>query len=307
VSEGWFSRLKKGLRRSSARLGQGIAALLPIGRTLNAETLSALEDLLIEADLGIDASAALVGALAKMKLDRDAGADAVKDALAGEIGAMLAPVAIPLTPDKAISPFVILVVGVNGSGKTTTIGKMAKQMKDEGHTVMLAAADTFRAAAVQQLKIWGERSHCPVISGAEGADPAGLAFEALRQAKEQGCDRLLIDSAGRLHNKADLMAELSKIVRVLKKQDPTAPHEVLLVLDATIGQNALRQVETFKDMVGVTGLAVTKLDGSAKGGVLIALAKKFGLPVRLVGIGEGIEDLRPFDADNFARALLGLD
>ncbi len=201
----------------------------------------------------------------------------------------------------------ILVVGVNGSGKTTTIGKLAKQYRDAGKSVMLAAGDTFRAAAVEQLQIWGERTGCPVVTRPTGSDAAGLAFEALERARAENADILLIDTAGRLHNKADLMGELQKIVRVLKKVDTTAPHAVLLVLDATVGQNAHQQAETFREMVGVTGLVMTKLDGTAKGGVLVSLAEKYGIPIHAIGIGEGVDDLRPFEARAYARSLVGLD
>jgi fused signal recognition particle receptor len=216
-------------------------------------------------------------------------------------------VAQPLAPDPAKKPHVVLVIGVNGTGKTTTIGKLAKALHDDGKKVVLAAGDTFRAAAVEQLKIWGERSGCPVVAREQGADSAGLAFDALEQARREQADVLLIDTAGRLHNKANLMAELAKIARVLKKQDPDAPHDCLLVLDATTGQNALTQVSTFQEMLPITGLVVTKLDGSAKGGVLVALAETFGIPVRAIGVGEGADDLRPFDANAFARSLMGLD
>ena len=231
----------------------------------------------------------------------------MRAALAGQIAAILEPVARPLTLDAANRPHVILVVGVNGTGKTTTIGKLAGQWRNEGKSVMLAACDTFRAAAIEQLEAWGERTGSPVIARQPGADPAGLAFDALTRAREEAADVLLIDTAGRLHNKAELMAELAKIARVLAKIDASAPHDCLLVLDATVGQNAHAQVETFQALVGVTGLCVTKLDGSARGGVLVALASRFALPVHAVGVGEGMDDLRPFEADAFARALMGLE
>ncbi len=304
---GWFGRLRQGLKRSSARLGQGIADLFAAGRRVDAASLAGLEDLLITADLGTAAAARLAAQVRDRRFEGDANAEAVKAALAEAITAGLAPVALPLVPDPAKKPFVVLVVGVNGSGKTTSIGKLAKHFKDEGKTVTMVAGDTFRAAAVDQLKIWGERTKSPVVARAQGADAAGLAFDALAEAKARGDDLLLIDTAGRLQNKTDLMAELAKIVRVLKRQDPSAPHEVLLVLDATVGQNAHSQVETFKQLVDVTGLAVTKLDGTAKGGVLVALADRFKLPVRFIGIGEGVDDLRPFEADAFARGLLGIE
>jgi fused signal recognition particle receptor len=262
--------------------------------------------MLISADLGPATAAKLVVELGRGRLDREIGEEEVREILAASITRILEPVAQPLTLDSAHRPHVVLVVGVNGSGKTTTIGKLAHFYRAQGNTVMLAAGDTFRAAAVEQLKIWGERSGVPVVSGEAGADAAGLAFEALQRARTENTDLLLIDTAGRLHNKANLMAELSKIIRVLKKLEPAAPHECLLVLDATIGQNALQQVETFLALVQVNGLVVTKLDGTARGGVLVALAERFKLPVRAIGVGESAEDLRPFAAASFARSLLGL-
>jgi len=305
AKSGWLGRLAHGLKRSSSRLGEGIAGVLT-KRRLDKAALSALEDVLIAADLGPRTAATLVEELSQGRLDREIGEREVREILAGSIAKLLAPMAQPLTLDPTHRPHVVLVVGVNGSGKTTTIGKLARFYRDEGRNVMLAAGDTFRAAAVEQLKIWGERSGVAVVAGEPGADAAGLAFTALERARSEGCDLLLIDTAGRLHNKADLMAELSKIIRVLKKLDPTAPHECLLVLDATIGQNALQQVETFLALVQVNGLVLTKLDGTAKGGVLVALAERFKLPVRAIGVGEGAEDLRPFEAVPFARSLLGL-
>jgi fused signal recognition particle receptor len=302
---GWLGRLAHGLKRSSSRLGEGIASVLT-KRRLDKAALGALEDVLISADLGPLTAAKLVEELGQGRLDREIGEEEVREILAGSIAKLLTPVARPLTLDPAHRPHVVLVVGVNGSGKTTTIGKLAHFYRDEGRSVMLAAGDTFRAAAVEQLKIWGERSNVPVVAGGPGADAAGLAFEALERARREGSDLLLIDTAGRLHNKADLMAELGKINRVLKKLDPAAPHECLLVLDATIGQNALQQVETFLALVQVNGLVLTKLDGTARGGVLVALAERFKLPVRAIGVGEGAEDLRPFEAVPFARSLLGL-
>ncbi|MBI4184258.1 MAG: signal recognition particle-docking protein FtsY [Proteobacteria bacterium] len=303
---GWLARLKAGLGRSSARLSQGIAALL-VRRRLDAATLEELEELLISADLGAATAARLVADLARGRFEREVTPEEVKEALAEAVARILAPHAVALRPDPARKPFAILVVGVNGSGKTTTIGKLAKRFREEGRSVMLAAGDTFRAAAVEQLKVWGERTAAPVIAREPGADAAGLAFAALAEARARGIDVLLIDTAGRLQNKADLMAELAKIVRVLKKQDPEAPHAALLVLDATVGQNAHAQVEVFRDMTGISGLVVTKLDGTAKGGVVVALAERFGLPIHAVGVGEGADDLRPFDARAFARNLMGLD
>ena len=303
---GWFSRLKAGLGKTSSRLAGGIAGLFG-KRRLDDAALEELEELLIGADLGVATAASLVKELARTSFDKEVEAHEILEALAGAAEAILAPVARPLEIDPARKPHVILVSGVNGSGKTTTIGKLAKQFKEQGRSVMLAAGDTFRAAAVEQLKIWGERTGCPVVSRAIGADAAGLAFDALQQAKAEGMDILLIDTAGRLQNKANLMAELEKVIRVIKKVDETAPHDTLLVLDATVGQNAHSQVETFRSMVSITGLVMTKLDGSAKGGVVVALAERFGMPVHAVGVGEGIDDLRPFEARAFSRALMGLD
>ena len=302
---GWLARIRQGLSRSSSRLSQGIADLF-VKRRLDDDALEELEELLIAADLGVATASRVTARLAKSRFNQDIGADEVKAALADEITEILEPVARPLVPDPARKPHVVLVVGVNGSGKTTTIGKLAKLFRDQGLAVTLAAGDTFRAAAVEQLKVWGERTGCPVIAREQGADAAGLAFDALGEAKRRGDDLLIIDTAGRLQNKADLMAELQKLVRVLRKQDDSAPHDVLLVLDATVGQNAHSQVEIFRTMTAVTGLVLTKLDGTARGGVLVALAEKFGLPVHAIGVGEGVDDLRPFDARAFARSLVGL-
>jgi len=303
---GWLARLKAGLSRSSGRLGDGISGIFT-KRRLDDAALEELEELLISADLGVATSAKLAANLARERFDKDVSPEEVRGALAADVAEILAPVAQPLTIERAHRPHVVLVVGVNGSGKTTTIGKIAKSHRDQSLKVVLAAGDTFRAAAIDQLRVWGERTDCPVVTKAPGADAAGLAYEALERARAEDADVLLIDTAGRLHNKADLMAELQKIVRVLKKLDPEAPHDCLLVLDATTGQNAHAQVETFKELVQVTGLVVTKLDGSARGGVLVALAERFGLPVHAVGVGEGVEDLRPFTARDFANGLMGLD
>lgn len=303
---GWFGRLKAGLARSSSRLSSGIGDILT-KRKLDAAALEELEELLISADLGVATAARLTANLARERFDKDVSPDEVREALAEDIAAILAPVARPLTLEAAHRPHVALIVGVNGSGKTTTIGKLAHHYRQNGLSVMIAAGDTFRAAAIEQLQAWGERAGAPVIARETGADAAGLAFDALQAAQRAESDLLLIDTAGRLHNKADLMAQLQKIIRVLRKLDETAPHSVLLVLDATIGQNAHAQVETFKELVEVSGLVVTKLDGSARGGVLVALAEKFGLPVHAIGVGEGIDDLRPFAAEDFARSLLGLE
>jgi len=303
---GWFGRLKAGLARSSSKLGDGIGSIFT-KRRLDDAALEELEELLIAGDLGVATAARLTADLARTRFDKEVTPDEVRRALADDVAAILAPVARPLAIDPARKPQVVLVVGVNGSGKTTTIGKLASFYREQGLKVTLAAGDTFRAAAIEQLKIWGERSGCHVVASATGADAAGLAYEALETARRRGDDLLLIDTAGRLHNKAELMAELQKIVRVLKKLDPTAPHDVLLVLDATVGQNAHAQVQTFKALVDVTGLVVTKLDGSARGGVLVALAEKFGLPVHAIGVGESAADLRPFAAEDFARSLMGLE
>jgi fused signal recognition particle receptor len=301
--QGWFGRLRQGLSRSSTKLSEGITGIFT-KRKLDQATLDELEELLIQADLGAGTAAKLVGAFGKTRFGQEIAPEEVKSALAGEIAKILEPVAQPLTPTE--KPSVVLVVGVNGSGKTTTIGKLAQLYREDGKKVMLAAGDTFRAAAVEQLQIWGERVGAPVIAKGAGADPAGLAYEALEGARAEGIDILLIDTAGRLHTKSNLMEELRKVIRVLRKLDASAPHHCLLVLDATTGQNALAQVETFKQMVDVTGLIVTKLDGTAKGGVLVAIADKFKLPVHAIGIGEKAGDLRPFSAEAFARGLMGL-
>lgn len=304
--QGWFQRLKSGLSRSSANLQSNIASVFT-GRKLDAASLEELEEALISADMGVETAMALAEGLKETRFGKDVGEDDVRQALAGQIAELLEPVAKPLLIDPAKQPEVILVCGVNGTGKTTTIGKLAQQMVNDGKRVMLAAGDTFRAAAIEQLEVWGRRTDCPVIAKAPGADAAGLAFEALEKAKAEGADVLLIDTAGRLHNKPALMDELAKIVRVLKKQDEAAPHQTILVLDATTGQNAKAQVETFSSMVPLTGLVVTKLDGTARGGVVVALARQFGLPVHAIGVGEGVYDLRAFEADAFAAALLGLE
>ncbi len=303
---GFFARLKAGLARSSAKIGSGIAALFR-DRLMDDAALDELEELLISADLGTSAAKRIVDRFRIARFGAHVSEREVKEALAAEIADILRPFAVPLVPNPVHAPHVVLVVGVNGTGKTTTIAKLAALWSSQGLKPMLVAGDTFRAAAVEQLAIWGERTGCPVIAGPPNADAAGLAFDALARARKEGADVLLIDTAGRLHNKADLMAELGKIVRVLRKQVADAPHSVLLVLDATTGQNALAQVKVFREMVEVSGLIVTKLDGSAKGGVVVALAETFGLPVHAVGVGEKAEDLRPFDPDEFARSLVGLD
>jgi fused signal recognition particle receptor len=301
---GWFRRLKAGLSRSSDALTSGITAIFT-ARKLDRDTLQELEDILIQADLGLETATRITGALAAGRFDKTISPEEVRAVLCEEIGKVLKPVARPLEIDPAHRPHVVLVVGVNGSGKTTTIGKLAARLGGEGRSVMLAAGDTFRAAAIEQLQVWGERVGAAVVAREVGSDAAGLAFDALREARETGTDVLLIDTAGRLQNKATLMAELEKVVRVLRKQDPTAPHSVLLVLDATTGQNAVSQVEIFGRIAGVTGLVMTKLDGTARGGILVAISERFGLPVHAIGVGEGVDDLRAFDADDFARAIAG--
>ncbi len=301
----WWQKLKGGLQRSSQALTQNVTAIFT-KRKLDDDALEELEEALIGADLGVATATKLSGRLAKSRFGKDVTDVEVKEALAGYVAEVLEPVAKPLVIEGA-KPFVILVAGVNGTGKTTTIGKLAAQFRGEGKRVGLVAGDTFRAAAIEQLQIWGERTGAPVFAGKAGADPAGLVFDAIAKARADGLDVLLVDTAGRLHNKGALMDELKKVVRVMQKQDATAPHASLLVLDATTGQNAHRQVETFKAAVDLTGLVVTKLDGSARGGVVVALAEAFRLPVHAVGVGEGIDDLRPFEARAFARALLDLE
>ena len=304
--KGWLARLRNGLSRSSSRLSDGIGGIFS-GQKLDDDALEDLEDLLITSDLGVETAAKLAAALASTRFDKEVTADEIRTTLADEVFKILRPVAKPLAADAGHRPHVILVTGVNGSGKTTTIGKLAKRFKEDGKSVMLAAGDTFRAAAIEQLKIWGERTGCPVVASKPGGDTASLAFEAIDRARAENIDVLLIDTAGRLQNREDLMQQLQKVVRVISKQDETAPHDTLLVLDATIGQNAHSQVETFQSMCNVTGLILTKLDGSAKGGVLVALAEKFDLPVHAIGVGEGEDDLHPFEAGAFARSLVGLD
>ncbi|MFG1420381.1 signal recognition particle-docking protein FtsY [Roseixanthobacter liquoris] len=302
----FWRRLTSGLARTASSLTQGITDLVS-KRKLDAETLEELEDILIRADLGTATAARIVTEVGRGRHDKMIGADEVKGLIAAEVESILAPVAKPLVIDGAQKPFIILMVGVNGSGKTTTIGKLAAQWKGEGRKVVLAAGDTFRAAAIEQLKVWGARTGARVVARAPGADAAGVAHDAITEARAEGADILLIDTAGRLQNRTELMAELEKVVRVVKKLEPGAPHAVLLVLDATVGQNALSQVEVFTKIAGVTGLVMTKLDGTARGGILVAIAEKFGLPVHLIGVGEGPEDLQPFAAADFARAIAGID
>jgi len=300
--QGWFQRLKAGLTKTSAKLSEDIAGIFT-KRKLDADTLQELEDLLIQADLGVETAMRITEALSKGRYNKEIAPAEVRAVLAAEVERVLTPVAKPLLLEGDHRPHVILVVGVNGTGKTTTIGKLAQRFVQEGKKVTLAAGDTFRAAAIDQLEIWGERTGAEVIARGVVADSAGLAFDALKRARENSSEVLLIDTAGRLQNKQALMEELEKVIRVLRKIDPEAPHQVLLVLDATTGQNALNQVEVFKDKAGVTGLVMTKLDGTAKGGILVAISAKFGLPVHAIGVGEGVEDLAAFDAGEFARAV----
>ena len=304
-AKSWWQRLRGGLRRSSSSIGAALSDLVS-KRRLDQAMIDELEEVLIRADLGLDVAARIAAAVGEGRYDKAISPDEVRAILAAEVEKVLSPVAKPLAAGGA-SPFVILVVGVNGSGKTTTIGKLAARFRAEGRSVMLAAGDTFRAAAIDQLKIWGARTGAPVIAREPGADAASLAFEALQAARGQGIDVLLFDTAGRLQNKSELMGELEKVVRVMKKLDATAPHAVLLVLDATVGQNALSQVEVFRKTAGVTGLAMTKLDGTARGGILVAIAAKYGLPVHFIGVGEGLDDLAPFAARDFAKAIAGME
>ncbi len=300
----FFSRLKAGLTKSTAKISEGIASIIH-KRKLDDTVLAELEDLLISCDLGVATSAQIIENFRRQKFGKEVSDEEIKQSLAEAIATILKPVAQTLTTDSP-KPATILVVGVNGNGKTTTIGKLAAQFKAQGKSVMLAACDTFRAAAVEQLQIWGERNNAPVVTGPTNSDPASVAHQALERAKAEQMDILILDTAGRLQNKTGLMEELKKIRRVLTKLDETAPQHTLLILDATTGQNAHSQVETFKEMVAITGLIVTKLDGSAKAGVVVALADTFKLPIYAIGVGEKIDDLQPFDPDQFARNLVGL-
>ncbi len=331
----FFKKLRDRLTKSSTRIDEGLDAIVDAGdadtsprapaddqpagilgrlttraedprRVLDDEMVEQLEEVLIAADMGVDTALRLTSAMADGRMGKRLSTSEIKSLLASEVARVMEPVARPL-PLYAKKPQVVLVVGVNGSGKTTTIGKLASQFRAAGKSVVIAAGDTFRAAAVEQLQIWGQRAGVPVLTAPEGSDPASLAFDAMTQAQEQGADLLMIDTAGRLQNRQDLMEELAKIVRVIRKKDPDAPHNTLLVLDATTGQNAVLQVEAFQKLADVSGLVMTKLDGTAKGGVLVALADKFGLPIHAIGVGEQIDDLAPFDPDDFARALVGLN
>ncbi|MBB6260833.1 fused signal recognition particle receptor [Paenochrobactrum gallinarii] len=301
----WYERLRQGLARSSSNLSDSIGGIFT-KRKLDDDTLQELEDVLIQADLGLETAMRVTDALSASRYGKDVSTDEVRAIMGAEIEKVLTPVAKPLELDLSHKPHVILVVGVNGTGKTTTIGKLAAKLTAGGLKVMLAAGDTFRAAAIEQLHIWGERTGSPVVSSKLGADAAGLAYDAWEKAKEAGSDVLIIDTAGRLQNKAELMDELAKIVRVLSKHDAEAPHTVLQTLDATTGQNALNQVEIFKNIAGVNGLVMTKLDGSARGGILVSISAKHKLPVYFIGVGEGIDDLEPFAAKDFAKAIAGV-
>jgi fused signal recognition particle receptor len=302
----WLERLKFGLSRSSITIGRGIADIFA-KRKLDAASLDELEDVLIQADLGLAAATRIREAVAHGRYDKGIDAEAVKAILAAEVERTLTPVARPLTFDASKRPFVVLVVGVNGSGKTTTIGKLAAKFRSEGRTVILAAGDTFRAAAIEQLRVWARRTGSDLVEREQGGDAAGLVFDAVTRARAEGADIVLIDTAGRLQNRVELMGELEKIIRVIKKVDPEAPHAALLVLDATVGQNALSQVEIFGRTAGVTGLVMTKLDGTARGGILVAIAEKFALPVHFIGVGESVDDLEPFAARDFAEAIAGVE
>ena len=308
---GWFQKLRQGLSKSSQKVSDSLKSLTNLSSLMGASKLDAasleeVEDALIGADLGTKSAARLADAMRKHKFDGPVTSDSLAAALADAIAEILHPVATPLVPDPMHRPHVLLLVGVNGSGKTTTAGKLAQQWHQQGKTVMLAAGDTFRAAAIEQLQIWGDRTGTQVIAGDQGGDAAALAYAALEKAQKEQADILIIDTAGRLQNRTELMDELAKIVRVIRKLDASAPHDSVIVLDGTVGQNALSQVKAFQQAADVSGLIVTKLDGSAKGGVVVALAEEFGLPVHAVGVGEGADDLQPFDAQEFANALTGV-
>ena len=306
IKSGWLSRLKGGLSRSSSVLSKNINDLLT-KRKLDDAAIEELEEILITSDLGVSTAARLSQSIASSRFGKETTSEEIKAVLASEITKILEPIAIPLEPDAKNTPHVIVVCGVNGVGKTTTIGKLARAYSAKGQKVVLAAGDTFRTAAIEQLEIWGQRTNSQVISSEIGKDAASLAYDAFEQAKKTKAGILLIDTAGRLQNKKELMAELQKIIRVIRKIDHVAPHSCLLVLDATTGQNTHSQVEVFADAINITGLIVTKLDGSSKGGVLVSLAEKFGLPVHAIGIGEQPEDLQPFKARDFANSLMGLE
>lgn len=303
---GWFSRLKAGLSKSSEGISTGITDIFTKAK-LDEDTLENLEDLLISADLGVGTATKISDQLSKAKLDKNITAEEVRQVLATEIAKTLEAVAKPLVVSSDNKPHVIVMTGVNGSGKTTTIGKMASQMKAEGKSVMIAASDTFRAAAIEQLEVWGSRIGVPVVRSDVGSDPASVAYKAVEQAINSNVDVLFIDTAGRLQNRRELMEELEKIIRVISKKIPDAPHNTLLVLDATTGQNAVQQADVFSKSANITGLIMTKLDGSAKGGILVALAEKFAIPVHAIGVGEGVDDLQAFNPENFAKMLVGIE
>jgi len=304
---GWLSRLKAGLGKSSQKLTGGLTGLFTGKKKLDDATLDDLEDILIMADFGVPTAAKIVEQLRYGRHNKDITPEEVRQLIAGVIAETLKPVAQPIAINHSNTPHVLLMVGVNGSGKTTTIGKLARQFQQDGHSVMLAAGDTFRAAAIEQLAVWGERNNVPVIHKEAGADAASVAFEALQTARDQNVDVLMIDTAGRLQNKTHLMEELTKMIRVIEKFDDTAPHDTVLVLDATTGQNALSQVEVFQEAANISGIIMTKLDGTARGGVLIACAEKFGIPVHAIGVGETIDDLQPFNATDFAKSIAGTE
>lgn len=303
--QSWFQRLKSGLKRSSSAISEGVSSIFTM-RKLDSDTLEELEDLLITADLGVSAATKMTAALAVGRFDKEISNEEVTQVLSDEIEKILTPVAKPLDINRGFKPHVILMTGVNGAGKTTTIGKLAKRFKGEGKSVMLAAGDTFRAAAIEQLQVWGERVGAPVVTKELGSEAAALAYAAVDRAIEDNIDVLIIDTAGRLQNRTELMEELAKVVRVIGKRLPDAPHDTLIVLDATTGQNAVHQVEIFEKIARITGIIMTKLDGSARGGVLVACADKFDLPIHAIGVGEDIEDLQPFNPKDFATSLVGL-
>lgn len=305
IPQSWFQRLKSGLSKSSSKLSDGIASIFTKTK-LDDETLEELEDLLLTTDIGVKTTTEIIATISQKKMEKNITPSEVKEIISDKITEILTPIAKPLMIDESLSPHVIMVCGVNGNGKTTTIGKLAKQYNDSGKKVMLVACDTFRAAAVEQLKVWSERSKTEFVSGEPNADPASVAYKAIESAKQTGIDVVMIDTAGRLHNKLNLMQELEKINRVIRKHDETAPHDTILVLDATTGQNAHNQVKTFSEAVGLSGLIVTKLDGTAKGGVVVSLAKEHNIPVHALGVGEAIEDLQAFSPKEFANSLLSL-
>ncbi len=306
AKQGWFSRLKSGLSKSSSKLSSGITSIFTKSK-LDDDAIEELEDLLIQSDLGVAMAMRITDKLSQTRYDKEISPAEIRQILAEEVTEILTPVAQPLMLEGAHQPHILLMVGVNGAGKTTTIGKLAQKFNAEGKSVMLAAGDTFRAAAIEQLKVWSERTGAEFISSSVGSDASGLVYDALQEAKRQNTDVLMIDTAGRLQNKSHLMDELQKIVRVIQKFDPTGPHDVLLTLDATTGQNALNQVEIFQQVAGVTGLIMTKLDGSARGGILVAIAEKFKLPIHAIGVGEAVDDMQPFEPVEFARAIADIE